>query len=316
MRYDDRVTGNVRTFAPSAKIVHIDIDPAEIGKNVVADIPIVGDAKRVLEALLPMTERVDPAARASYFTELAAWRTESESSAWHGSGGWRDGVLSADFVVERIAAGSGYDANLTADVGQNQMWVARYGGFKRANSHLSSGGLGTMGFALPAAMGAAIGMPEKTSWAIAGDGGFQMTLQELATIVQERIPVKIALMDNKKLGMIRQWQEIVYAGNYHSEQLAGPDYLKLCEAYGLPAWKVAKPEEVDAAVAGALAVDGPALIWFEIAERQNVYPMMPAGKGLSDLIDKWGDDGEDVTEGASGPRLDPADPNTPKGGIE
>jgi acetolactate synthase-1/2/3 large subunit len=196
------------------------------------------------------------------------------------------------------------------------MWVARYGGFKRANSHLSSGGLGTMGFALPAAMGAAIGTPEKTSWAIAGDGGFQMTLQELATIVQERIPVKIALMDNKKLGMIRQWQEIVYAGNYHSEQLAGPDYLKLCEAYGLPAWKVAKPEEVDAAVAGALAVDGPALIWFEIAERQNVYPMMPAGKGLSDLIDKWGDDGEDVTEGASGPRLDPADPNAPKGGIE
>jgi acetolactate synthase-1/2/3 large subunit len=119
MRYDDRVTGNVRTFAPSAKIVHIDIDPAEIGKNVVADIPIVGDAKRVLEALLPMTERVDPAARATYFTELAAWRTESESSAWHGSGGWRDGVLSADFVVERIAAGSGYDANLTADVGSS-----------------------------------------------------------------------------------------------------------------------------------------------------------------------------------------------------
>ena len=142
-------------------------------------------------------------------------------------------------------------------------------------------------------------------WAVAGDGGFQMTLQELATIVQERIPVKIALMDNKKLGMIRQWQEIVYAGNYHSEQLAGPDYLKLCEAYGLPAWKVSKPEEVDAAVAAALAVDGPALIWFEIAERQNVYPMMPAGKGLSDLIDKWGDDGEDTTEGESGPRIDP-----------
>jgi acetolactate synthase-1/2/3 large subunit len=117
-------------------------------------------------------------------------------------------------------------------------------------------------------------------------------------------------MDNKKLGMIRQWQEIVYGGNYHSEQLAGPDYLKLCEAYGLPAWKVSKPEEVDAAVAAALAADGPALIWFEIAERQNVYPMMPAGKGLSDLIDKWGDDGEDVTEGASGPRVDPTDPQS------
>jgi acetolactate synthase-1/2/3 large subunit len=314
MRFDDRVTGNVRTYAPKAKIAHIDIDPAEIGKNVVADLPIVGDAKHVLDALLPLVTKVDPATRADYFAELATWRTESEGSSWHGSGGFRDGVLSADFVVERIAAGSDFDANLTADVGQNQMWVARYGGFRRANSHLSSGGLGTMGFALPGAMGAAVAVPNKVSWAIAGDGGFQMTLQELATIVQERIPVKIALMDNKKLGMIRQWQEIVYAGNYHSEQLAGPDYLKLCDAYGLPSWKVSKPEEVDAAVAAALAVDGPALIWFEIAERQNVYPMMPAGKGLSDLIDKWGDDGEDVTEGASGPRVDPTDPQS--GGVK
>jgi len=307
MRFDDRVTGNVRTYAPNATIVHVDIDPAEIGKNVVADIPIVGDAKHVLDALLPLVEAVNPASRAEYLAELAAWRSESESSAWHGSGAWRDGLLSADFVVERISEGSAHDANLIADVGQNQMWVARYGGFRRPNSHLSSGGLGTMGFALPAAMGAAIGVPEKRAWAIAGDGGFQMTLQELATIVQERIPVKIALMDNKKLGMIRQWQEIVYAGNYHSEQLAGPDYLKLCEAYGIPAWKVSKPADVDAAVSAANAASGPAFIWFEIAERQNVYPMMPAGKGLSDLIDKWGDDGEDVTEGASGPRRDPSD---------
>ncbi|MEY4045941.1 MAG: acetolactate synthase, large subunit, biosynthetic type [Chloroflexota bacterium] len=308
MRFDDRVTGNVRTFAPKARIVHVDIDPAEIGKNVVADIPVVGDAKSVLGALLPLIDTVDASRRAALFAELATWRAESVESPWHGSGGWRDGVLSADFVVDRIAAGCDHDANLTADVGQNQMWVARYGGFRRTNSHLSSGGLGTMGFALPAAMGAAVAVPEKRSWAIAGDGGFQMTLQELATIVQEKIPVKIALLDNKKLGMIRQWQEIVYAGNYHSEQLNGPDYLKLCEAYGVPAWKVSKPEEVDAAVAAANAVDGPAMIWFEIAERQNVYPMMPAGKGLSDLIDKWGDDGEDVTDGASGPRRDPADP--------
>ena len=307
MRFDDRVTGNVRTYAPHAKIVHIDIDPAEIGKNVVADLPVVGDAQHVLAALIPLVERVDPSRRAGYVAELAGWRAESEGAAWHGSGAWRDGLLSADFVVERIAEGSGHDANLIADVGQNQMWVARYGHFRRANSHLSSGGLGTMGFALPAAMGAAISMPTKVAWAIAGDGGFQMTLQELATIVQERIPVKIALMDNKKLGMIRQWQEIVYGGNYHSEQLAGPDYVKLCEAYGLPAWKVGTPGDVDAAVAAALAVDGPALIWFEIAEKQNVFPMMPAGKGLSDLIDKWGDDGEDVTEGAAGPRPDPSE---------
>ena len=136
MRFDDRVTGNVRTYAPNAAIVHVDIDPAEIGKNVVADIPVVGDARRVLEALTPLVAAVDPADRAAYLEELARWRTESEASACHGSGAWRDGLLSADFVVERIAEGSAHDANLVADVGQNQMWVARYGGFRRTNSHL------------------------------------------------------------------------------------------------------------------------------------------------------------------------------------
>ena len=168
------------------------------------------------------------------------------------------------------------------------MWLARYAGFRRPDSHLSSGGLGTMGYGMPAAMGAALGRPDKETWAVIGDGGFQMTLQELATLVQDRIPVHIALLDNKKLGMIRQWQEIIYAGNYHSASLLGPDYLKLCEAYGIPALKATRPDEVDGAIGAARAVDGPALVWFEIAEEQNVFPMMPAGKGLSDLIEKWG----------------------------
>jgi acetolactate synthase-1/2/3 large subunit len=287
MRFDDRVTGNVRTYAPYARIIHIDIDPAEIGKNVAVEVPIVGDAKRVLAALLPLVDRVDPADRREYFEELAAWRRESEASSWHGSGAWRDGYLSADFVVERIAEATDHDATIVADVGQNQMWVARYGGFRRPNSHISSGGLGTMGFALPAAMGAALGRPDRETWAVCGDGGFQMTMQELMTVVQDRIPVKIAIFDNKKLGMIRQWQEIIYAGNYHSAHLLGPDYLKLAEAFGLPGFKASTPEEVDPAIAAARAVDGPALVWFEIAETQNVYPMMPAGKGLSDLIEKW-----------------------------
>jgi acetolactate synthase-1/2/3 large subunit len=145
-----------------------------------------------------------------------------------------------------------------------------------------------MGYSMPAAMGAAVGRPDKETWAVCGDGGFQMTQQELATLVQDRIPVKIALMDNKKLGMIRQWQEIIYAGNYHSAQLLGPDYIKLADAYGIPAFKASKPEQVDEAIRSAQAVDGPALVWFEIAEAQNVFPMMPAGKGLSDLIEKWG----------------------------
>ena len=288
MRFDDRVTGNVRTYAPYARIVHVDIDPAEIGKNVAVEVPIVGDAGRVLRALLPMVEAVDPAARADYFAELAEWRSESEGSSWHGSGAWRDGLLSADYVVSRIGELTDHQATYVADVGQNQMWLARYAGFRQPNSHVSSGGLGTMGFSVPAAMGAALGRPDRETWAITGDGGFQMTFQELMTLVQDRIPVKIALFDNKKLGMIRQWQEIIYAGNYHSAHLPGPDYEKLAEAFGIPAFRAQEPSQVDDAIRAAQAVDGPALIWFEIAEEQNVFPMMPAGKGLSDLIENWG----------------------------
>jgi acetolactate synthase-1/2/3 large subunit len=291
MRFDDRVTGNVRTYAPYARIVHVDIDPAEIGKNVAVEVPIVGDAGRVLRALTPMVDAVDPATRADYFAELAEWRRESEGSSWHGSGAWRDGLLSADYVVSRIGELTDHAATYVADVGQNQMWLARYAGFRQPNSHVSSGGLGTMGFSVPAAMGAALGRPDRETWAITGDGGFQMTFQELMTLTQDKIPVKIALFDNKKLGMIRQWQEIIYAGNYHSAHLLGPDYLKLAEAFGIPAFRATTPDEVDDAIRAAQAVDGPALIWFEIAEEQNVFPMMPAGKGLSDLIEKW--DGAD-----------------------
>ncbi len=288
MRFDDRVTGNVRTYAPYARIVHVDIDPAEIGKNVAVEVPIVADAKRVLEALTRMAPAVEADDRREYLDQLAEWRSESESSSWHGSGAWRDGLLSADYVVSRIGELTDHAASYIADVGQNQMWLARYAGFRQPNSHVSSGGLGTMGFSVPAAMGAALGRPDRETWAITGDGGFQMTFQELMTLVQDRIPVKIALFDNKKLGMIRQWQEIIYAGNYHSAHLLGPDYLKLAEAFGIPAVKASTPAEVDDAIRFAQAVDGPALIWFEIAEEQNVFPMMPAGKGLSDLIEKWG----------------------------
>jgi len=288
MRFDDRVTGNVRTYAPYARIVHVDIDPAEIGKNVAVEVPIVGDARRVLQAMLRLVDQVDPADRIEYFDQLAEWRRESEGSSWHGSGAWRDGLLSADFVVQRIGELSEHRGTYVADVGQNQMWLARYTGFREPNSHVSSGGLGTMGFSVPAAMGAALGRPDRVTWAITGDGGFQMTFQELMTLVQDRIPVKIAVFDNKKLGMIRQWQEIIYAGNYHSAHLLGPDYLKLADAFGIPAVKASTPDEVDDAIRFAQGVDGPALVWFEIAEEQNIFPMMPAGKGLSDLIEKWG----------------------------
>jgi acetolactate synthase-1/2/3 large subunit len=287
MRFDDRVTGNVRTYAPYARIVHVDIDPAEIGKNVAVEVPIVGDAKRVLESLIRLVDPVDPATRDDYFSQLAEWKTDSVASSWHGSGAWRDGLLSADYVIERIGELSGHQATYVADVGQNQMWLARYTGFRRPNSHVSSGGLGTMGYSVPAAMGAALGRPDRETWAITGDGGFQMTFQELMTLVADHIPVKIALLDNKKLGMIRQWQEIIYGGNYHSAHLPGPDFAKLADAFGIPAFKASRPDQVDEAIRAAQAVDGAALVWFEIAEEQNVFPMMPAGKGLSDLIETW-----------------------------
>jgi len=286
MRFDDRVTGHVPTFAPYARIIHVDIDPAEIGKNVAVEIPIVGDIKRVLTALIPQVPAVEPERRAAYLAQLAEWRVESEKMPWHGSGAWRNGQLSADFVVARIGEATNHDATIVADVGQNQMWAARYAGFRRPNSHISSGGLGTMGFGLPAAMGAAVARPDKETWAIVGDGGLQMTSQELMTLVQDRVPVKIALLDNHKLGMIRQWQELIYAGNYHSSHLLGPDWLKLAEAYGVGGFRATTPEEVDGAIAAAQAVDGPALVHFVIAEEQNVFPMMPAGKGLSDLLEE------------------------------
>jgi acetolactate synthase-1/2/3 large subunit len=288
MRFDDRVTGNVRTYAPYARIIHVDIDPAEIGKNVAVEVPIVADAKRVLEALTRMVDPVEPETRHAYHEQLAAWKTESVGASWHGSGAWRDGLLSADYVIERIGELTEHRATYVADVGQNQMWLARYTGFREPNSHVSSGGLGTMGFSVPAAMGAALGRPDRETWAITGDGGFQMTFQELMTLVADHIPVKIALLDNKKLGMIRQWQEIIYAGNYHSSSLPGPDFAKLADAFGIPAFRARTPGEVDDVIRAAQAVDGPALIWFEIAEEQNVFPMMPAGKGLSDLIENWG----------------------------
>src|SRR6476620_11665992 len=164
MRFDDRVTGNVRTYAPYARIVHVDIDPAEIGKNVAVEVPIVGDAKRVLQALTGLVEPVEPATRKAYHDQLAEWKTDSVASSWHGSGAWRDGLLSADYVVERIGELTNHAANYIADVGQNQMWLARYAGFRHPNTHVSSGGLGTMGFSVPAAMGAALGAPERETW--------------------------------------------------------------------------------------------------------------------------------------------------------
>jgi acetolactate synthase-1/2/3 large subunit len=283
MRYDDRITGKTSTFAPRARIVHVDVDRSEIGKNVRADLGIVADAGDLLAAL--MRRLPQSPYREAWWAELEGWREVSMQRSWHGSGAWRQGRLSADYVVEQIGEATGHTATLSSDVGQNQMWAARYFGFRRPYAHVSSGGLGTMGFGVPAAMGAAVGRPEHETWAITGDGGFQMTMQELATLVAEQIPVKIAVLNNRKLGMIRQWQEIIYEGNFHSAELFGPDLVRLCEAYGMPGFRATTPEEVVDAIAAARAAPGPALIDFQLDDAQNVYPMMLPGKGLSDMVE-------------------------------
>jgi acetolactate synthase-1/2/3 large subunit len=282
-RYDDRITGKTSTFAPNARIVHVDVDRSEIGKNVRTDLGIVADAGDLLAALLRRLPQSEP--RAAWLEELAGWRERSEARSWHGSGAWREGRLSADYVVARIGEATNHEATLVSDVGQNQMWAARYFGFRHPYRHLSSGGLGTMGYSVPAAMGAALGAPERETWAITGDGGFQMTMQELATLVQDQIPLRIAVLNNHRLGMIRQWQEIIYDENYHSAELIGPDLVRLCAAYGMPAWRARRPEEVDEVIAQARAVAGPALIDFHLDETQNVYPMMLPGKGLSEMVE-------------------------------
>jgi len=282
-RYDDRITGKTSTFAPNAKIVHVDVDRSEMGKNVRTDLAIVADAGDLLTTLLKQLPQSKP--RREWMEQLSSWRSVSETRSWHGSGAWRKGRLSADYVIHRIGEATDHEAILVSDVGQNQMWAARYFGFRHPYRHLSSGGLGTMGYSVPAAMGAALARPELEVWAVVGDGGFQMTMQELATLVQDQIPVRIAVLNNRRLGMIRQWQEIIYDENYHSAELLGPDLVRLCAAYGIPAWRATRPEEVDEVIAQARQTPGPALIDFQLDEGQNIYPMMLPGKGLSDMLE-------------------------------
>jgi acetolactate synthase-1/2/3 large subunit len=283
MRYDDRITGKTSTFAPRAEVVHVDVDRSEIGKNVHTELGIVADAGDLLAALLQRLPQSPP--RDGWWAELNAWREVSEQRSWHGSGGWRIGRLSADHVIEQIGEATNHQATLVSDVGQNQMWAARYFGFRRPYAHLSSGGLGTMGYAVPAAMGAALAAPEHETWAVTGDGGFQMTMQELGTLVAEQIPVRIAVLNNRKLGMIRQWQEIIYDGNFHSAELFGPDLVALCDAYGMAGFRASTIDEVPQVIAAARAAHGPALIDFRLDEEQNIYPMMLPGKGLSDMVE-------------------------------
>jgi len=286
-RFDDRVTGKLAAFAPHAKVVHVDIDPAEIGKNRVADIPIVGDARDVTAKLLTelrrqQEERGGVPDRSAWLSTLSAWKERYPYRYDQPS----DGPLKPQFVIERLYEHS-RDAIVVAGVGQHQMWASQFWHFEEPRTWINSGGLGTMGFAVPAALGAAAGRPDKQVVAIDGDGCFQMTAQELATSTAEKIPFVTAIINNAYLGMVRQWQELFYNERYSQVYLSHdvPDYAKLAEAYGCVGLRVEHPDEVDATIEKALSIeDRSVVIDFRVDPFENCYPMVPAGASNDDII--------------------------------
>lgn len=287
VRFDDRVTGKLDAFAPDAKVIHADIDPAEIGKNRIADVPIVGDARAVIAALCEAVE------------EQIASRGTPDYSAWVGQlNEWRttyplrydqekSELLLPEYVIDRIGALTKGEAVYVSGVGQHQMWASQYLRFTQPNSWINSGGLGTMGYAVPAAMGAKVGRPDMPVWAIDGDGCFQMTNQELATMTVEDIPIKVAIVNNEYLGMVRQWQELFYEERYSEVYLNGgiPDYVKLAEAYGAVGLRCSDPGEVDATIQKAMEIDDRSVVIdFRVDPREKCYPMVPAGASNDDII--------------------------------
>jgi acetolactate synthase-1/2/3 large subunit len=282
MRFDDRVTGRLDSYAPTACKVHVDADAAELNKNVPADVAILGDLGEVLRTLLEM---VQPASHSSWLQRIKGWR--GDARVGDGLDQPENGDLAAPQVVDCLWRQTDGEAIVVTDVGQHQMWTALHYGMDRPDPLITSGGLGTMGFGLPAAIGAQIALPNREVWAIVGDGGFQMTMQELAVLVQEDLPVRIALINNNYLGMVRQWQEMFYEKRYESTRLVNPDFVKLVEAYGIPAWRVTSPEDAPSAIGEARNQPGPALVEFQVVcegPEGNVYPMVPAGAALDEMI--------------------------------
>ena len=277
MRFDDRAMGRFKDFNPTAKIVHIDIDPAEIGKNFSTAVPIVGDVKRVLPQL---TERVKEQKRPDWIRWIDAEREAHPSLEIRESR-----RMLPQYVVRSLYEETKGEATIVTGVGQHQMWAGQHYFYKRPHQLISSGGLGTMGFELPGAIGAQVAQPDQEVWAICGDGGFQMTMQELAVLVDERLPVKIAIFNNGYLGMVRQWQQLFYDKNFVSVAMTQPDFCKIAEAYGIRAMRVETKAEVLPAIREARAHNGPILIDFQIDQEENVWPMVPAGAALSETIE-------------------------------
>ncbi len=279
MRFDDRVTGRASTFAPHARIIHLDIEPSQVGRNVPVEVPLVGDAKVVMQGLIPLVRRVDRPEWMSFIEQLKA---DHPSLAIP-----KTNTLLAQHVMSDMnqLIQENPDTVVVTGVGQHQMWAAQFLFFNGYNTFVSSGGLGAMGFELPAAMGAQVGQPNAAVWSIAGDGGIQMTSQELATVAQENLPVKIALINNGYLGMVRQWQEMFFENHLKEVPIPGPEFVKLSEAYGIPAMRVTEQEDVLPALRKAQAHDGPYLIEFVVDPSVNLYPMVPPGGSLGETLE-------------------------------
>jgi len=280
MRFDDRVTGNLKTYAANAKKIHVEIDPAEINKNVKVDVALVGDLRDVLRELLPKIECVDRHEWLEFIDRLKGDSAVRDIQNLPDSGH----LYAAHVINDLWRETRGSNTTVVTDVGQHQMWEAQYYKHEEARSLITSGGLGTMGFALPAAIGAKVARPETDVWVVVGDGGFQMTMAELATIVQENLKVNIAIINNGYLGMVRQWQEFFYESNYQATPLLNPDFAKIAEAYGIRGETVTQRSQVVPAVRSARQYDGPVLINFQVEQEDTVYPMVAAGASLHEMI--------------------------------
>jgi acetolactate synthase-1/2/3 large subunit len=279
MRFDDRITGKPSAFAINSRKIHVDIDPSEIGKSIKVDVPIVGDLKRVLTKL---NKLVEPATHVEWLQRVDELKRD------HPSMSIRDtDKLLPQYIINQISAATGGKAIIVTGVGQHQMWAAQHYTFTEPRSLVTSGGSGAMGYEVPGAMGAQVGEPDKVVWSIAGDGGFQMTMAELATLVENDIPVKFAIINNGFLGMVRQWQEFFYAKSYVATHYThNPDFVKLADAFGMLGIRVTEKSQVRSAIEQAMEYDGPALIDFVVEEEENVFPMIPAGQTVHDMIEE------------------------------